>query len=309
MNLKEQQYIVTLANCGNMTQAAKMLNITQPALSAYLASVERDLGQPLFRRTGKCLLPTYLGELYLEKARKILALGEEFQQQKDQVAHGYKGRIQIGLPIRRSPQLIPSALKIFRTRYPNVEVVLHEGNQRAMTELLLGNQLDLMLCSLTEPLPELEYIHLCWDCVVLLVEAEHPCCKSARYQEGFYHPWLDLSKLEHETFLLQHPGQSLRWYSDLILEESGIRPKHITQIRNIETAAQMAANGMGVSFCLESYFYHMSFIRPPKMFSVGKRQLSADLSAAYRRDKPLSDYAKQFVQLLKNLMEMELGRA
>ena len=309
MNLKEQQYIVTLANCGNMTQAAKMLNITQPALSAYLASVERDLGQPLFQRTGKCLLPTYLGELYLEKARKILALGEEFQQQKDQVVHGYKGRIQIGLPIRRSPHLIPSALKIFRTRCPNVEVVLHEGNQRAMTELLLGNQLDLMLCSLTEPLLELEYIHLCWDCVVLLVEAEHPCCKSARYQEGFYHPWLDLSKLEQETFLLQHPGQSLRWYSDLTLEESGIQPKHITQIRNIETAAQMAANGMGVSFCLESYFYHMSFIRPPKMFSVGKRQLSADFSAAYRRDKPLSDYAKQFVQLLKNLMEMELGRA
>jgi len=308
MNLKEQQYIVTLASCGNMTRAAKRLNITQPALSAYLASVEKNLGQPLFQRTGKCLLPTYLGELYLEKARKILALGEEFKQQKDQIVHGYKGRIQVGLPIRRSPHLIPSALKIFRSRYPNIEIVLHEGNQQAMTKLLTENQLDLMLCSLTDPIPELEYVHLCWDSVVLLVEAEHPCCQSARYREGFYHPWLDLSKLAHETFLLQHPGQSLRWYSDLTLEESGVTPAHITQIRNIETAAQMAANGMGVSFCLESYFYHMSFIRPPQMFSVGTGQICADFSAAYRRDKPLSDHAKQFIQLLKNLMEMELGR-
>ena len=40
MNLKEQQYIVTLAGCGSMTQAAKKLNITQPALSSYLAGVE-----------------------------------------------------------------------------------------------------------------------------------------------------------------------------------------------------------------------------------------------------------------------------
>ena len=87
MNLKEQQYIVTLAGCGSMTQAAKKLNITQPALSSYLAGVENSLGYPLFERTGKALRPTYLGELYLEKARKILALGEEFQQQREQVLH------------------------------------------------------------------------------------------------------------------------------------------------------------------------------------------------------------------------------
>ena len=69
MNLKEQQYIVTLAGCGSMTQAAKKLNITQPALSSYLAGVENSLGYPLFERTGKALRPTYLGELYLEPER------------------------------------------------------------------------------------------------------------------------------------------------------------------------------------------------------------------------------------------------
>lgn len=148
MNLKEQQYIVTLAGCGSMTQAAKKLNITQPALSSYLAGVENSLGYPLFERTGKALRPTYLGELYLEKARKILALGEEFQQQREQVLHGYQGRIRVGIPIRRSPHLIPSALKIFRSRFPNVEVVVQEGNQRAMTEMLREDQLDLMLCNL-----------------------------------------------------------------------------------------------------------------------------------------------------------------
>ena len=49
MNLKEQQYIVTLANYGNMTQAAKKLGVTQPALSSYLSSVENGLGFPLER--------------------------------------------------------------------------------------------------------------------------------------------------------------------------------------------------------------------------------------------------------------------
>ena len=308
MNLKEQQYIVTLAGCGSMTQAAKKLNITQPALSSYLAGVENILGYPLFERTGKALRPTYLGELYLEKARKILALGEEFQQQREQVLHGYQGRIRVGIPIRRSPHLIPSALKIFRSRFPNVEVVVQEGNQRAMTEMLREDQLDLMLCNLVNQEGELEYEHLCWDPVIFLVQSAHPCCRYARYRDTFYHPWIDLREFEQEIFILQHQGQSLRQYSDQLLEEAGLSPQRITQIRNIETAAQMAANGLGVSFCLESYFRHMMFIQPPYRFSVGERQLAADFSAAYRRGRQLPEYTVQFIHLLKNLMEMEVGR-
>lgn len=216
MNLKEQQYIVTLAGCGSMTQAAKKLNITQPALSSYLAGVENSLGYPLFERTGKALRPTYLGEL--------------------------------------------------------------------------------------------EYEHLCWDPVIFLVQSAHPCCRYARYRDTFYHPWIDLREFEQEIFILQHQGQSLRQYSDQLLEEAGLSPQRITQIRNIETAAQMAANGLGVSFCLESYFRHMMFIQPPYRFSVGERQLAADFSAAYRRGRQLPEYTVQFIHLLKNLMEMEVGR-
>ena len=110
MNLKEQQYIVTLANYGNMTQAAKKLGVTQPALSSYLAGVENGLGFPLFERTGRRLIPTYLGEVYLEKARKILALGEEFQQQVGQVISGYQGRLRAPPPGAAADSLRPESL-------------------------------------------------------------------------------------------------------------------------------------------------------------------------------------------------------
>ena len=103
---------------------------------------------------------------------------------------------------------------------------------------------------------ELEYEHLCWDPVIFLVQSAHPCCRYARYRDTFYHPWIDLREFEQEIFILQHQGQSLRQYSDQLLEEAGLSPQRITRIRNIETAAQMAANGLGVSFCLESYFRH-----------------------------------------------------
>lgn len=308
MNLKEQQYIVTIANCGSITQAAKRLGVTQPALSSYLANVENTLGAPLFERTGRRLVPTYLGEVYLEKAHIILALGEEFQQQVDQVVSGYQGRLRVGIPIRRSPHLVPSALKVFRSYYPNVELTFQEGNQRVLRQLLDQDQLDLLLCNLVEPQENLSYIHICNDPVILLVQREHPCARYAQYYEGFSRPWIDLKQFDSDVFILQHEGQSLRRYSDQILSEMDMHPARTLQIRNIETAAQMASLGLGVSFCLESYFRHMYFVSPPLAFSVGKEQVSAKFSAAYYAGKRLSDYAMHFVQCLKDLMDFDAVR-
>lgn len=308
MNLKEQQYIVTIANCGSITQAAKRLGVTQPALSSYLSNVENTLGAPLFERTGRRLVPTYLGEVYLEKAHKILALGEEFQQQVDQVVSGYQGRLRVGIPIRRSPHLVPSALKVFRNYYPNVELTFQEGNQRVLRQLLDQDQLDLLLCNLVEPQENLSYIHICNDPVILLVQREHPCARYAQYYEGFSRPWIDLKQFDSDVFILQHEGQSLRRYSDQILSEMDMHPARTLQIRNIETAAQMASLGLGVSFCLESYFRHMYFVSPPLAFSVGKEQVSAKFSAAYYAGKRLSDYAIHFVQCLKDLMDFDAVR-
>lgn len=55
MELKEQRYVCTLAECGNLTRAADRLYISQPALSIYISNLEKHLGMPLFDREGKNL--------------------------------------------------------------------------------------------------------------------------------------------------------------------------------------------------------------------------------------------------------------
>ncbi len=305
MNLKEQHYIVTLADCGSMTRAANRLGVTQPALSSYLSSVENGLGYPLFERTGKRLVPTYLGEVYLEKARKILALGAEFDIQHDLVLHGHRGRLRVGFPIRRSPQLVPSVLKTFQNLYPYVELVIYEGNIKTMGELLSTDQLDLMLCNAVQPDQKFEYTLLDHDPVLFLAPRDHPLCGYAKYREGFACPWIDLKLFQQEVFILQHNDQSLRQYSDELLRQAGATPHRTTLIRNIETAAQMTASGLGVSFCLKSYLRDMRFIQTPQVFSVGERQLSADFSAAYPRGSRPSEHAVHLIELIRELVGME----
>ncbi len=305
MNLKEQQYIVALADCGSFTRASSRLGVTQPALSAFLTGLERDLGHPLFDRSGKTLVPTYLGEIYLEKARKILDLGEQFDEQLDLVTHGYQGRLRVGIPIRRSPHIIPSALRIFQNAYPRVEIIFQEGNLSTLTRLLHADGLDIMLCNLANPLSDLETVLLYRDPVVFLAPASHPACRHARCRPDFCAPWIDLREFEGENFILQHEEQSMRRHADQILQEARLHPRRLTLIRNIETAAQMAACGLGVSFCLRSYIRHMNFPQAPAVFSVGSRQQAADFSAAWPAERALPEYALAFIGMLKDVTVLQ----
>ena len=61
MELKEQRYVCTLAEYGNLTRAADRLYISQPALSIYISNLEKHLGTPLFDREGKKFELTKLG--------------------------------------------------------------------------------------------------------------------------------------------------------------------------------------------------------------------------------------------------------
>ena len=62
MNLKQAQYIKTIAECGSVTAAAKKLFVSQPSLSQMLRQVEQEIGLPLFDRSVSPLRPTYAGE-------------------------------------------------------------------------------------------------------------------------------------------------------------------------------------------------------------------------------------------------------
>ena len=81
MYLKDQQYMNALALSGSMTKASKMLGISQPALSKWLASLEAQLKTPLFLRSSKHLLLTEAGQIYLHGCQECLNTASEIRRQ------------------------------------------------------------------------------------------------------------------------------------------------------------------------------------------------------------------------------------
>lgn len=72
MDFRQLQYIIKVAECGNITKAASELYIAQPSLSNYISKVEQELGVLLFDRSTVPIRPTLAGEAYIKDAKKIL---------------------------------------------------------------------------------------------------------------------------------------------------------------------------------------------------------------------------------------------
>ena len=127
MNLKQAQYVKTIAECGSLTAAAKKLFVSQPSLRQMLRQLEQEIGLPIFDRSVTPLRLSFAGEKFLQAAARILAANEALENQLREIRHEHSGRLRLGLSVTRAMQVLPLVLPIFQQVYPNVTLELTES--------------------------------------------------------------------------------------------------------------------------------------------------------------------------------------
>ena len=107
MNLKQAQYMRTIAACGSITAAAKKLFVSQPSLSQMLHQIEEDLGVILFDRRVSPFRITYAGEKYLKAADAVIAANQQLENELNEIKHETSGRLRLVtlMPRRRRPEV------------------------------------------------------------------------------------------------------------------------------------------------------------------------------------------------------------
>ncbi len=283
MNLKEEEYICTLADCGSITKAAQKLYISQPALSSYINSVEKGMGVELFYRQGRQMRLTRAGELYVEKARKMLEMRESFRREIQNLTQGLEGSICIGAQSRRAPLLVTEIYSRFKARYPKVELHFDLGIRQEMVPKYLEGEIDILV--LNERIEGADSVakKLLDEKLVLVAPRKDPLMEKGVYLAEHSYRWIDLKEVEDRCFILPCQGQSLRNDCEKLLHSCGVTPASVMEIGSIEAATEMAAAGIGVSFTRESYAAQYMGTKRPAFFLVGKPPAAIPLYANYHR--------------------------
>lgn len=307
MNLKEQTYVCTLAETGSLTQAAKLLFISQPALSLYISNLENCLGVRLFERIGKQFVLTYAGELYVEKARQMLKLKDTFDSELTELIQGQSERLRIGMQDIRSHFLAPSVLPEITEMFPKTKFEWIEQNYDPLEKMLLDNQIDICFCNCKTLKKDFEYIPLLNDEVVFLAPKNHPLTAYAEIRDSHRFPWIDLALFKDERFILTYETQSLRRYSNQILDSCNIRPKNIFLLKKIFITIGLVNRGFGVSFSLSGYINWSRDLQNVGLFSVVDPPVTATFYAMYKKGRVLTPAASALIGLIRNTIQKQVN--
>lgn len=299
MNIREQEYILELDRFRSITRAAEELHITQPALSIFLSNLEKNQGAPLFERVGKTLVPTPIGEAYIRCARQIAALRNDYELEKAELIRGMRGSLRIGGLQMRNLYLMPELLGRFRQAHPEIETSLYSGHHDELIDMLLDGSLDMIFTNRSEDYSGLHREPVVRDNLLLVLPQGHPASGKAVQIPGQSYPYLDLKAVSGETFFLAKNGQTLRRLADQAMAYCGCTGCRSQTLEYIQLCCQMAAEGLGAAFTMESYARDFQYRKKPDFFLTGNIAKGVTWNIFWRESTVVPVYMEDFIALLK----------
>lgn len=144
-SLRQVKAFVTVAENKSFTKAAKLLYMTQPAISAQIKALEERLEVQLMERNDKNLVLTEAGEIFYTEAQKILSLYEGFMEAIDELKGVKRGRLFLAASTIPGDYVLPRVMGDFNKNYPNVEVSLKISDTGMVVEQILNRTVDIGL--------------------------------------------------------------------------------------------------------------------------------------------------------------------
>ncbi len=213
---------ITVAETGNLTEAAKKLYISQPAVSQAVKKLEEELGVKLFIRNKRSSLTlTAAGKDILALAYRMADLENKIYQRAYEENHLLGGAIKIAsVPIGVS-LILSRVLPVFKKRFPYVTVELLEGTPAEVKNLLLGSQADLGIT--TSPYMDLQHETLMKDRMVSIHRDEARAIDLRKDTSD-----LVLCRVAYDSLMEQFSGERIDLSHALVLDAAS------TQINVIE---------------------------------------------------------------------------
>ena len=210
MDLKELDYIVTVADEGSISRAAEKLFMAQSSLSQAVRLIEQDLGTSVFVRTARGVRLTAAGEAFISHARQILQQYREARSEASDIENLKGGTIIFGISTYRGTYLLPPVLKKFHERYPKVHVEISEMDSIDLENQILEGILDLALIAAPPVRIKHGFEELMRDEIMLVTTKEHPVMKYAHECENDPEElWIDLKDTAPYEYILGPPNTVL----------------------------------------------------------------------------------------------------
>jgi len=291
MQIQSFKVFSDLAETASFSRAAAINGITQSAVSQQMRAIEQRYHVKLIERGRKNFSLTPEGRAFLEASREILGtlegLGSRIQKLQNVVA----GELRIATVFSIGLHELPPCLKVFRRRFPEVDVrVEYQRSSEIYTGLLEGRA-DIGLVAYPSPRRGLKMIPFWSDRLVLICPPGHPLAARRR---------LAFSALEGQKFIAFEPDLPTRREIDRKLRAAGVRVNLTLEFDNIETVKRAVEVENAVSIVPETAVRHEVASGSLVAIEFDAKDMLRPLGALVRGSARVSPALREFLLLLEN---------
>ncbi|MHA3021156.1 LysR substrate-binding domain-containing protein [Mycobacterium sp. BMJ-28] len=287
MELRQLEYFVAVVEEANFTRAAQKMLVAQPAVSAQIARLERELGQPLLDRSRRAVRLTAAGEAMLPFARTALRAVAQARTAVDEVTQLVHGIVTIGTVTSHNVDL-PRLLADYHGAHPGVEIMLSTDTSDALIDGVRSGRLDVAIASVGAGETPAGLAVLCTteEAIDAVVGPDDPW--AARRS-------VSLAELSSRPLISLPVGGGIRRQFDLACAAAGVTPRVAFEAATPEALADLAARGLGAAIVPSS----VSRARRDVHAVAIVPQLRGRLVLAWRAGGPVSPAARALVHLAR----------
>lgn len=243
MEMRQLEYFVAVAEEANFTRAAQRIHVAQPAVSASIRHLERELGQPLFDRSRREVRLTTAGEAVLPHARAALRSVAAARTAAAEVSGVVRGSIAVGTVSAHDFDMA-GLLAEFHDAHELVDITLGTDESDALIDGLLAGRLDVAIVSVGSELPEgLDAEVVTDQRIVAAVGMDHPWHRRRR---------IALTDLADQPLIALPRGTGIRHQLDRACRAAGIDVRVAFEAGTPHALADLAERGLGVAVVPES---------------------------------------------------------
>jgi DNA-binding transcriptional LysR family regulator len=238
VNLRQVRAFVSIARFGSFTRAAKLLNLTQPALTVQIRQLEQSLDVRLFDRNTRSVNLTRVGRELVPAFHRLLQEFDAIVVDTKDLAAKRHGIVRLACLPSFASTLLPGLIAGFRARHPRVSFVLKDAVGKRIVSMVREEVVEFGIGAVDAEEADLETLYLMHDRMHVVFPARHPLAKVRK---------VTLDSLKAYPLVLMDPESSVRAIVDAAFARSGRLAVPACEATYMSSAIGMVRAGLGVT--------------------------------------------------------------
>ncbi|MFD2610843.1 LysR family transcriptional regulator [Paenibacillus gansuensis] len=295
MNINQLETLITISKTMSFRKAGEILNLTQPAVSAQIKSLEDEFKTVLVDRNQPVTL-TDRGRVFLDHAVQILQVVEELKQKLSDLNQIPQGHIHLGTTTSIAIQILPRVLSYFQDQFPLIKTTIHSMNSSQIMSSVENGIVDLGIGYLNEKSPALETSVLYYDTFELVVSPEHPL-SHLRHTH--------VENLKDIPFIMLGQDTAGRRFADQMFRKFSITPNVVMELSSSEEVKRMVELNLGAAIISKLSISNELRLGTLKAIQVNELQVAHPVGIVYKSGRYLNSAMQQFLSDLKGMPETQ----